>query len=281
LQQGVVMGSLTGIQNTGYALMEQWQFTITSSGATGTRVYLDTNLTLASSSKENIPKIGDSWSDDYPDIVVKSIAVTYINNAEECGKKIVCTYGPRSIEMEVSPQSEDDLLKNVTVSGEFISWEPKGSSYYWLGTDPHETVKQPIFYNISKASIQMYRVIKDFDAYMAVVMSIVNTVNIEEFLGFPAETVLFTGANCSEFKNRSGFKRWKVELLFTVRSCTGDYTDGNDGWNFTLREDTGGFEKPVTELLDAPLYNSVYFNPLFTSDPLGDDEDLFEAYPSQ
>ena len=274
------MGSLTGTQNRGYALMEQWQFTITNSGATGTRVYLDTDIVLANSSKENIPKIGDSWSDDYPDVVVKSLGITYVNNSDECGKKITVSYGPWSIEMEVTPQSEDDLLKNVSVTGEFISWEPKNTTFQWL--DDSDPVVQPLFLNIAKAGVQIYRVIRDFDAYMYVVMSLVNKVNASEFLGFPAESVLFTGANCSEFKNRSGSKRWKVELLFTVRSCTGDYTDGNDGWNFLLREDTGTWDKPVTaDAFYSTLYESTSFEILFTADPLGEDEDLFEFLPDQ
>lgn len=275
------MASLTAVQNTGYALMEQWSFVITNAGTSGTRVYLDTDAVLPNSTKEVIPKIGDSWSDDYPDILCISIAVTYLNNSEDCGKKIVCTYAPDFVTMDFEPQSEDDLTRNVSVSGEFISWEPKDDSYYWSGTTPHDPVKQPVFYSISRAGIQMYRVIKDFPAYMFTVMTTTNAVNNEEFLGFPAETVLFTGANCQEFKNRSGQKRWKVELSFSVRSCTGTYIDNEDGWNYSLRETTGTWEKAVTETGDYPIYDVISFDPLFTTDPLGDDENLFEDYPDQ
>ena len=275
------MSNLTNIPTQGYLLVGGWKFEINADGATGTRVYLHTDEVLPNSTLVNIPKIGDSWDEDWPDVVVKSIDVGYYES-ELCGQKITVNYGPRTISFEIQGQSADDLLKNVDVAGEALAVKSQNQVFRWEGdTSDNKYVKQDLYLTIAKGSIRMFRIIKSFNSYMRTVFERVNTVNQDNILGFPSEMLRFNGVSCQEFRDRSGFKRWRVELVFEIRSVTGNFTAGKDGWNYVFRETTGQWQKVKNESTDEGLYKLADWDELFAGDPLGDNEDLFNAIPEQ
>lgn len=275
------MGTLTATQNTGYALVEQWKFSMSKSGLSGTRVYLDTDSVLPNSTKESIPKLGDSWSDDYLDLICSNVDVTYLNDSDQCGKKVVCTFSGLTTPQDKDPVSEDDSPKYVDVNGEFISFEPKDDAIYWEDGGATDFVKQPLYFSVGRATIRLFRVIKTFDEYMRIVFTEVNKVNNSDFLGFPAGMVLFTGADATEFRDRIGRKRWNVELSCAVRSVTGVFAADMDGWNYVLNEKTALWDRPLKVADDSATYESTNFDTIFTGDPLGDDQDLYIIYPDQ
>jgi len=261
-----------------YELVEQWRFSISASSVSGTRVYLDSDASLGTS-RVALPNIGDVWDLDYGNVTLKTIDVTYLNDNDNCGRKYVCNYDGLPYTQTSIVQSSDDFPRSVDVSGEFITWEPKGNIFQW-GSDDSVT-KQAVFKHVATATFRIARVVKDFDDYMHDVAGKVNRVNAANFLGFPAGTVLFIGANMTEFNNRVGFKRWRADLNFVFRTVTGDLRDGYDGWNYFLRNDTGKFDSIYNANDLTNLYELIHFDTLFEGHALGDSEDLFNAFPDK
>ena len=267
-----------------YELTQQWRFTVSANSISGTRIYLGTNASL-STELVDLPNIGDEWSDDYPNVTLKTIDVTYINDNDNCGKRYVCSYDGTPYEQTAVIQDSDEFPRNVSVSGEFIVWEPKDNIFKW-GSDL-TVADQVVFKHVATATFRIVRVVKDFDDYMYDVAKLLNKVNGDTFLGFPAGTVLFNGANMTEFRNRVGSRRWRAELTFTFRTVTGDFgipDEGQaprDGWNYFMRNDTGKFDSIFNANDNSNLYSLEDFTDLFEGHALGSAEDLFNAFPDQ
>jgi hypothetical protein len=270
-----------------YPLVASWRFFISSESLGGNRVYLESSVGLSVPS-EQLPKIGDPWDIDYPNVTLKSIEVTFLNDNPNCGKQYNCSYDGVPYNQQAQIQ-EEKLLITVDVGGEMRAFEPKGSLWKWVGTGTIIS-SQNLSKRVVIANIRMYRPVKDFDDYMRTVMSCAGKLANHEFHGFPIGTVLFLGANMSEFKNRFGFRRWNAELLFAVKSCTGLISNGTanaDGWTYDLREDgnsgiVDGWDRPyIPGSPNKYMYEYTNFGPLFSQQQLGDDENLFQPYPNK
>jgi len=271
-----------------YPLVQSWRFYTSSDSLGGTRVYLEHAAGLSAGVvAEQLPKIGDAWDSNYENVTLKSIEVTFLNDNPNCGKRYTCIYDGVPYSQTPAVQ-EDKLLLNIDIGGEMRAFEPRGTMWKWEGTGT-PIVNQNISKRVVMANIRMYRPIKSANDYMRVVMTCAGKLADHEFHGFPIGTVLFLGANLSEFKNRNGFKRWNAELLFAVKSCTGRISSGvanTDGWTYDLREDgnagiVNGWDRPIQGTPVKYLYEYANFGPLFSEQQLGDDEDLFQPYPSK
>uniref|UniRef100_A0A6H1ZXT0 Uncharacterized protein n=1 Tax=viral metagenome TaxID=1070528 RepID=A0A6H1ZXT0_9ZZZZ len=261
-----------------YSLVEQWRFFVSASSVTGTRVYLDESAALpAPATLTMLPNIGDTWDDDYTNVTLKTIDISYVDNNDNCPKKYVCNYDSVPSVQTAVPLSADDLPIYVDVSGEQISWVPPKGTFEWASDNSE--CSQVIFKQVSLATVRMYRVVKTFDVYMATVMALAGKVNATAWRGFYPRTVMFQGANMTQFLNRLGQKRWKAELIFCARSVTKELGDWTDGWNFIVREENGNWDQPRQKVTTDRLYASVDFTPLFEVDELGDEEDFFQAFP--
>jgi len=265
-----------------YALTQNWSFTISDSGVIGTRVYLETTAAMPVAST-TLPKLGSTWDSDYPFVTLKTITITYINDNDNCGRLFTCSYDGSPYTQTAEPLSSEELPKNVSVTGELVSWEPTKSSYKWLDG---VAVAQPVFVQVANAEITVTRVVKDFDAYMAQVFFCTNLCNDSELFGFPEGALMFAGADMTEFKNKMGNKRWKADLKFVARKCQGDIAAGASdpdgwGWTFQLREDTGKWDEPKLQPAGKALYAVTDLTVLFETDSLGDLEDLYETVPRQ
>ena len=95
-------------------------------------------------------------------------------------------------------------------------------------------------------------------------------VNASEFLGCPAETLLFEGAEAHKLF-RAGIDQgasefaWQIDYLFRERSIK--HGGSVYGWNHTYRGDPAGWDK-LTNGSDY-LYDATDFNPLFVSASAG------------
>lgn len=260
-----------------YALVEQWRFSVSAENISGTRVYIGSDVEIPDAELTTLPKIGDEWDADYDYVTLKTIDVSYVGDNDNCPKKYICNYDGRPYEQTMVPRSLDDLPVYVDISGEYISWMPPSHTYSWQ-SDLKECV-QPLYKHVALANFRLYRIVKDFDTYMALCMAYTNRLNATEFKGFPAEMVQFNGVNMYEFRNRLGKKRWRAELNFACRAVTKVVGDALDGWNFILREDKGMWDKPINQDDGSSLYETVDFDELFETDPLGDEENFFQAFP--
>lgn len=274
------------------ALMENWSFSIKSSGTNGTRVYLED-----AGGTTTLPQIGDAWSADYPYVTLKETTITYLQNSPDCPRKFTCYYdGTNWIEALVSP---DELPTSLEASGEFISYKPfsgYGSTFFWYNTinPPAEPTKvdQMLYKNIGVITFKLQRTVKDIDDYIAKITPLLCKTNDAEFRGFPVGTVLFSGANTYQYTNKWGAWRWKSELMFVFRKIKAAQGVGQtevemvpDSWNYILREDTGKFDRPVYcsgSLGQDPktyLYQQASFEPLFAG-PEDTEDELIENPPS-
>jgi hypothetical protein len=270
--------ALTGETLQVYPQTSQWQFSVSYDGSSGTRVYLDTDKVLTAT-KVPLPNIGDAWDTNNPSLTLKSITTTYIRDNPNCGRLFTCSYDGVPITQSSVLIGEDDLPKSVSIGGENWAWEPKEDTFTWRSSgDPVR--KQMISKRVVLGNITIQGVVRDFDEYLGLVMEIAGGFNEQKFRGLPIGTVLFQGADFTEFRNRTNQKRWRVALNFVVRKCTGNFTDMKDGWNFILNESTGEWDEPLDPAGNVMLLN-VDFTPLFSGLYSDEEETLYTAFPNQ
>jgi len=274
---------MSTLSNTSQLVYQEFpaNLTVAASGTSGVRKFIQTTQTL-SGTQGYLPKIGDSWDDNYIEVTLKSIDIEMIDN---CGTtKYVCSYDSTPFNQYSVVQISDDLPASIDIGGQFEVWKPVSESWKWFGTDPVEYVTQEIVKKSVTGSIKLSRVIKNLDAYNGIVASLVNKVNGGTFRGFPEETCMFTGAQETEFISRAGTKRWKSDMVFEILMCR-NYTDPPDptiyGWNNILNKTTGLYQRPVEVAHLLSLYELADFDSLFSSGALGDQEDMYQSIPKQ
>jgi hypothetical protein len=283
-----------------YPLVSQWHFLVTQDSVSGVRVYLDGSAGLNVTQVE-LPKIGEQWDDDYQYVTCKSVDTSYLNDNDNCPKKYICAYDGVPFTQTAISGNENDLPKTVSIGGENRAFEPKSGTWKWE-SDGEPISNQNLNLRTVVANISISRVVKDFDGYMQTVFKLAGRINSEKFLGFPVGTVLFVGANMSEFKNRMGSKRWMADLNFQAKSCNGRIETGvanADGWTYSVREITGtkpktdswinGWDRPyipanpsgTPPTIKTYLFLYSSFTELFEGNQLGDDENLYQPIPSK
>lgn len=264
---------------TVYPLTQEWRFSVSRDGTSGTRVYLEATGQIPGATTETLPKIGDAWDTNYTTCVVVSIDVSYLNDNPNCGRRFVANYQGIPYTETVIPFTADDLPKSVEIGSEQMAIEEPGSdeSHYWKWESDNVAVKQPIFKHWGIANIRFTKTIKDMKKYIYTCMTYVNHINSGTFFGFPAEMVMFEGANLYQYKNRMGADRWKAELVFAVRNVTDDFISGKNGWNYVLRKN-GTWDKPK-DLDGNFLYTTMDFDTLISEHDLNNDEDYYNTFP--
>ncbi len=99
------------------------------------------------------------------------------------------------------------------------------------------------------------------------IQALQGTVNAVEFLGCPAGTLLFAGAEANKLY-RAGLESepsefaWKIHYLFLERSVK--HLGQVFGWNHCYRDNPAGWAEPVSG--SAKLYDAADFAPLFRSE---------------
>jgi hypothetical protein len=224
-----------------YPLMQQWSFTESYQGVSGTRVYLeDKSQPGVGGTAETLPDIGDTWDDDdYDGVTLKSIETSY-PSTEDCGRRFVCNYDSNPF-TQVEVLNDEDTPTNVEISGELCAIEPysdkvdsegKHTEFYWTWDSDDEGVNQSIFTHAVLTNIKYTKTISDVDDYVMTCNEYTGHTNDAKFFGFPKGMVLFEGANLYQFKNKAGWTRWRAELNFSIRNVTDNLTDDDkNGWN--------------------------------------------------
>lgn len=267
------MGALTDYTPNVYELVEGWHVSIGATGNSATRVFLETDADIPGSTRVPLPKIGDSFDNDYENLTLKTIDISIFGGNPNCGKKYTCNYDSQPFLQLSYDVSEDELPGSVEIAAEYIVWEPK-TNIYTYATDG-KSVVQPVQRIVAHMIIKRSRIIKSFDEYTNIVAKTVHKINNDTFLGIPAGMLKFEGATYTQFKNKAGFDRWRVELTFDCRMVTRTFAANQDGWQFGLRDDNGQWDRLVPNLYLETDFKNLY------SGNLGDDEDLFNTIPDK
>jgi len=265
-------------------LVAQWSFSISDTSLGGTRAFREGTH----STPTYLPKIGDAWDTEYTNVTLKSIETSYIEDNDNCGRKFICTYNGLPYTQQAIINT-DLLPRTMDIGGEMRAWEPRGNLWKWA-SNGNVISNQNLSRRVVIVNYRMYRTVKDFNEYTVAMINIAGKINAQDFHGFPVGSVLFLGPNMSEFKNKIGATRWRAELLFSIKSCTGRLSSGvanADGWTYDLREDgnvgyINGWDRPVIPgSPDTYLYEYADFAPIFETSQLGQDENLYDPLPYQ
>jgi len=267
-----------------YTMVRDWELEIANSGGmTGVRSYIEASgmASVTGATKTVVPKIGDAWSTVYSSLTCKRIRIKYLTDNDNCPRTFVCYYDDIQNIQLGETVGKDDLPRTITTTGELVSWEPSNNKWQWLSDN--KECQQPLFRFCCTQEIIVTRTIKDMDKFNGYVWDCINHTNDTEIWGFPQGSVLFEGADFTEFRNRGGNKRWKVDLKFLARKVSGSIAVGSAdwGWNTTMRDDTGEWDTGNLAATGEKLYSTKVFDNLFDSCGLGSDETLYQVMPEQ
>lgn len=85
----------------------------------------------------------------------------------------------------------------------------------------------------------------------------IGRVNSGSFVGASSESLLFLGAEASREITYQGAKLWRISYRFSERLL-----EGNKGWNYFYREDTGSWEL-LRQLNGDTIYEATDFSSIF------------------
>ena len=265
-------------------------------GGTGTRTFLDTDKTIPGSSKVDLPKIGDSWDENYEFITVKSIDIGIFNGDADCGTLYTVNYdgAPLAGTAEVITISREDLPKSIDIASEYTSFDPQTTSpsdyHFWVGlskvTADTKKVKQRVARQNPIVTYKTTRIVKDFESYMNDVYACVGRLDSGNNINSIKGSVLFKGAALYPFVSKSGATRWKCELTFLIKPYTyplqtqsSDGVVSTGGWNWSLNSQTGCFDVIKNNSSGTYSFEYVDFKVLFENDKPGEDGSLNNKTP--
>ena len=163
------------------------------------------------------------------------------------------------------PENEEgtQISYRMRFSGEYQPIGPGGWS--WSDTSVALPADQPLarWIPMTEHYLTWYKVV---DPPWAVIHAQQGTVNGAEFLGCPAGTLLFEGADANklyagDFRSGPSPFCWEIKYLFRERSVK---HGGNVyGWNHFYREDPAGWVEIGNG--SATMYDAGDFNALFES----------------
>jgi hypothetical protein len=275
-------------------VMESWQINIEEYSVSGTRTYIE-DLDGDDPLREELPRIGSSWdTTDYSNLLLVGMVITYVADYYEdddnrCARKFVCNYSGSTNLQQADALSQEDLPISMSVGAQITSFEPKPADGVWKWLSDDEPVDQVIGHREAITNITAERVLASttLNEYHRMCSDKAGKLNSTGFkigsegtFTYGRGSVIFDGADFTEYRNSHGAKRYKVSLKFTLRRVTfddsepADEFDSKDGWCYLIRDDTGEWDIPYTQVgaSKLPIYKFTSFSELFTMAPLGDDE---------
>lgn len=284
-------------------ITEDYSLTISKDGVNGTRSYVTASL-LSDKDSVFLPYIGDSWSDDYPLVVVDNIDATAIEENPYCGYKYIVTYGPRTedskdddgdflpITYEVSSvnetYSETGVIKKSgfgadgIYSGKHLDNDDEdviAAKKHWVWPDGGiaiglQAVKRQVNVGLK---ITMVAKIDSADFFHQKSILKVGKVNSSKFLGSPKGLVLYLGAEMSELNTDNAKRKWEIVTHYLVNVKDGIF-EAENGHNKVFRPGAG-VNNWDTPLLDGEkIYKATSFASLLPTDKI---PDLFPPIPEK
>jgi hypothetical protein len=209
-------------------LTENFEVVESALGVTATRVF----VTDANGPFSSIPSIGELLL-GYNKTVVESRTKTKFGGHPNLDQWTIrySTNPAINPDNEESVPNTDSLPISVHIGGEFISIEGADSGFKWYssGTAVDEIIPR-------KIGTGSFTVTKRLDSLnMYEIFNYAGKINSKPiyFHGstFPIGTVLFEGADVSEYKNDEGMQRYKIDYSFNVKVVP---LSGSDvgGWQY-------------------------------------------------
>lgn len=263
-------------------LVDGYQFNITSETSTATRVF--TTAVPSGATTLTLPAIGSSYSSDWPNLTLKSISHTIMGPNPNCPRKFTCTYDTRpcpTMELLVDPRP----TISMEISADYLTYTNSTSSgsgdtlWRWnVGgtiTNAPDIIIPKIEYHATLTTTRyLYR--DTLDDWFGVSNPRIGTVNKTEityFTGWPAETLLYTGAQVAPVTSENNNKMWRAEMKFSGRIVynPSDTTHSTPlGWNYVFDVADNTYKRLCQDGdLSKPLYQSWELMDLFkTCKPL-------------
>jgi len=271
-------------------LREGWEYTVSSSTSSGTRVFID-----ETGGADTLPELGDGFSATYPNTICTDITMSlYHFESEVCKQKYVCSYTTSSggeDDYSDADDSDPENLRTQTGSEMISIDEPK--EWFWQSSGGRYEAR--LFKNTVRGSISKTIVFTERAKYIAhkagVVIPGVGKINNDTLITdaetwnypYKAGTVLFVGTDDRLVYDSDGNKNYEVTLNFAFRILdvttveTGGTTIEENveySWNYYLNpkqeEGNPDFEK-VGQKAGADndtemIYKSVSFVDIFETD---------------
>lgn len=226
-----------------------WNLNIGIVESTLTRVFIDDGNNSTGSYKNDIPKIGDSYTgSNYGGFSLKGLRVDNISVTKEGDHpnkhRIIVRYTTR---LSSSSSSADprNWERSLQMGGEVVSIRNEDTGIYkW---SDGEIINQNIPKTVSTGNFSITRR-SIRDSISNELFLLIGKVNKKPFERFSIKTVLFEGINSVQYVNEEGDIRFRITFNFKYRYPS---------WNHLLRESTGEME-----LVEPELYESDDLNKL-------------------
>lgn len=224
-------------------MVNGYKLVLNEDGHSGTRRYVDASY-LPDEDSQELPDIGDSWDDNYPNLRLTNIDITYLNNDDNCPRIYDCSYASKPDSSSIFAD-EEDFPTSISAGFEFISVKATTGKWKWNSDSAAVADTTMIYKNTSTFNIAMRRTIKDLKEFMTTQIAICGKLNSEVFYGFPIGQVMYMGCDAEETRTPYlNSRRWNITLNFAVRRVP--YTGESDGkgFNWIWREDKNIFDAP-------------------------------------
>jgi hypothetical protein len=256
-------------------LTRQWEFNIGRNESTGTRVYVTSTVMITPPTVFPLPEMFESWSVDWPDVLVNSIAYSYLDGG--CGREYIVQYSSniiapgnstaRSARNSLSINSQffhytDHLDKKDNAGKPLTNVNLLTTHWEW----PDSSLADNIPFTISEQQMG-WTYTRDMYAsmlpeYLQIVQNSVGKLNDTTILGVPSGCMLFLGADVSESSLYNG-KRWSVKLQFSIRALSG-ITTTPDTWQQIYQPVTNSYGIVKTDSGDL-LYEYTNFDSMLSA----------------
>lgn len=234
-------------------MVKQNTLSISEEGVSAVRVF-----TWTPDGTETLPAVGDSWAGTTDDALTDYLYVKNMQRSFAGDTPAVRSWQVNYAGNKPSADgtSFDDQLKSADISGEFLNIGcPVG--VYWSDGTP---VKQDLFKRVATCAVKIPKVFSSFNTFLDSVTQCAGCVNSVKFLDREISQVLFSGANCTEFKNSKGVRRWRAEMMFDVRRPildTDPVTYGN--WQYLWNETAHKWMTTSEDIYDKRDFATILF----------------------
>lgn len=231
-------------------LLEGWDVSETTDGLTGTRVFIpDENgkwdrlpegIDAFITHREDTETVDTSFN--VSGLVVKERKVQIMGKPNQV--KYVVTYATLNAKSEMSSElnlDSKDLPRSFSLSAETIEVTNTQGVLKWDDNNVAVDSSVRIYRHSGVLPFTLKKRVRNLDGFLSAAWVCLGGVNAERFgflrkgKGFPGQTVLFTGLEGSEMRDRRGRRVWLLDIHFSARRVTGKDEDGKDGWNHVLR----------------------------------------------